>query len=275
MTTIGQARQSIADAAARTELYRLWHASQRMGATHPHSLEMMGVIQRAPTVEALRRKLLEGTQQRRPITAVLKENPRLTAPFERAILIFGEEAGTLEQSLATLTGHFKAEHRLLLRIWSKLTYPLIVSLAFIVIAPLPLVFKGQAGVYWVSVITGLALWYGFGGAAITALAAHYAKQRDFVLARLARGIATGVEAGLPLDRVVTLAVESTSHPEISAHVRRIPVRQLATQSLSETLQGCAVIPVEMNAALKVAEVSGDFSGALRKLADLYDPDRGH
>ena len=273
MTTIGSARQAVADAAARAELYRLWHAGQHMGATHPHILEMMGT-QRAPVVEALRRKLLEGTQQRREITPILKENPRLTAPFERAILIFGEESGTLEQSLASLTGHYKAEHRLLLKVWSKLTYPLIVSLAFIVIAPLPLVFMGQTGAYWVSVVTGLVVWYGFGGSAITALAAHYAGQRNFVLARLARAIATGVEAGLPLDRVVTLAVQSTSHAEISAHVRRIPAQQLASQPLSETFEGCAVIPVEMKAALRVAEVSGDFSGALRKLADLYDPGRG-
>jgi len=72
---------------------------------------------------------------------------------------------------------------------------------------------------------------------------------------------------------VTLAVQSTSHPEISAHVSRIPAQHLATQSLSETFEGCAVIPAELKAALRVAEVSGDFSGALRKLADLYDPDR--
>lgn len=273
MTTIGSARQSISDAAGRAELYRLWHTGQHMGATHPHILEMMGVIQRAPTVEALRLKLLAGTQQRRTIASILTANPRLTAPFERAILCFGEEAGTLEQSLASLTGHYKAEHRLLLKVWSKLTYPLIVSLAFIVIAPLPLVFIGRTGAYWVSVISGLAVWYGFGGSVVAGLAAHYAQQRNFVLARLARAIATGVEAGLPLDRVVTLAVQSTSHPDISAHVRKIPVQQLATQSLSETFAGCAVIPIEMSSALRVAEVSGDFSGALRKLADLYDPGR--
>src|SRR5687768_5553320 len=183
MTTIGSARQAVADAAARAGLYRLWHTGQHMGATHPHILDMIGT-QRSPVVEALRGKLLEGTRQRREITPILKENPRLTAPFERAILIFGEESGTLEQSLSSLVGHYKAEHRLLLKVWSKLTYPLIVSLAFIVIAPLPLVFMGRTSAYWVSVVTGLVLWYGFGGSAITALAAHYAGQRNFVLARL-------------------------------------------------------------------------------------------
>lgn len=245
-----------------------------MGATHPHILEMMGPIQRAPAVESLRSRLLDGTRQRRTIAAILADCPELTAPFERAILSFGEESGTLEQSLAALTGHFKAEHRLLLKIWSKLTYPLITSLAFIVIGPLPLAVAGHTGAYVLSVVMGLALWYGLGGGVVTGLAAGYASRREFVLARLARGIATGVEAGLPLDRVVTLAVHATSHADISAHIRRIPAHQLATQSLSDTFQGCAVIPVEMSAALRVAEVSGDFSGSLRKLADLYDPDRG-
>jgi type II secretory pathway component PulF len=273
MTTIGQARQAVAAAAARAELYRLWHAGQRMGAAHPHILEMMGVLGRAPVVEELRSRLLEGTRQRRTITSVLTQNPQLTAPFERAILIFGEESGTFEQSLSSLIGHFKAEHRLLRKIWSKLTYPMITSLAAIFIAPLPLLFMNRGSAYWLIVIAGLLIWYVFGGAVITGLAAKYASHRDFVLARLARALATGVEAGLPLDRVVTLAVQATSHPAISAHVGRIPVPQLATRSLSETFEGCSVIPVELNAALRVAEASGDFSGALRKLADLYDPDR--
>ena len=273
MTTIGHARQAVADAAARAELYRLWHAGQRMGATHPHVLEMMGRRTTSGTTEQLRLALLEGTRQRRTIAAIVNQHAGLLQPFERALLSFGEESGSFEQSLVTLATHFKAEHKLLARVWSRLTYPLIVSLAFIVIAPLPLVFMGRAGAYWGSVIAGLALWYLAGGSVIAALAVTYANRRDFVLARLARIIAAGIEAGLPLDRVVKLAVEATSHPQITAHVRRISNRELATQSLSETFAGCPVIPAEMTAAIKVAEVSGDFSGALRKLADLYDGDR--
>ncbi|MGQ0814496.1 MAG: type II secretion system F family protein [Gemmatimonadota bacterium] len=270
MTTIGHARQAVATAAAKTEFYRLWHTGQRMGASHLHMLEMMGKRSSAPSVEQLRLKLLAGTQQRRTIASIVKENAALLQPFEAAVLIFGEESGTLEQSLATLVTHFKAEHRLLLKVWSKLTYPLIVSLAFVVIAPLPLVFQGQARAYWISVVSGLAIWYSFGGAVIVGLAAKYANRREFVLARLARALAAGVEAGLPLDRVVTLAANSTGHPGIMAHLRKLTARQLATQPISGTFSGCMVIPAEMVAAMRVAEVSGDFSGALRKLADLYD-----
>ena len=273
MTSIGHARQAVADAAARAELYRLWHAGQRMGATHPQVLEMMGPRTASALTEQVRRALLDGTRQRRTIASIVRQHAALLQPFERALLSFGEEAGSFEQALATLAAHFKAEHRLLARVWSKLTYPLIVSLVFVVIAPLPLVFMGRATVYWSSVVAGLALWYLAGGSVIAALAATYANRRDFVLARLARLLAGGIEAGLPLDRVVELAVAATSHPQLSDHVRRIPSRQLATQPLSETFAGCPLIPAEMRAAIKVAEVSGDFSGALRRLADLYDGDR--
>lgn len=273
MTTIGQARQAVSDAAARAEFYRLWHAGLRIGATHPHILEMMDVRTGSATVESLRQALLKGTQQRRTITSIINAQERLVQPFEKGVLTFGDESGTLEQSLATLIAHFRAEHRLLRKVWSQLTYPLITSLAFVVIAPLPLIFKGQSGSYWTIVVIGLLVWYGLGGGVITMLAGRYANQREFVLARLARALAGGVEAGLPLDRVVTLAVASTAHPELNAHMRRISARQLNTQSLSQTLAGCPVIPPEMTAAIHVAEVSGDFSGALRKLADLYDGDR--
>jgi type II secretory pathway component PulF len=273
MTTIGDARQAVADAAARAELYRMWVAGQRMGATHPHILEMMGPRAKSATVETLRQKLLEGTQDRRRIGSIISANRSLLQPFEAAVLAFGEESGTLEQSLSTLVTHFKAEHRLLSRVWSKLTYPLVVSLAFIVIGPLPLFFIGQSRLYWITVASGLAAWYGFGGTVITGLAATYANRPEFVLARLGRALAAGIEAGLPLDRVATLAAEATGHPLIIAHVKTQDVRQLATRPLSDVFSGCAVIPGEMIAAMQVAEVSGDFSGALRKLADLYDPFR--
>jgi type II secretory pathway component PulF len=273
MTTIGHARQAVADAAARAELYRMWVAGQRMGATHPHILEMMGPRAKSATVETLRQELLAGTQRRRTIESIIGENRSLVHPFEAAVLKFGEESGTLEQSLTTLVAHFKAEHQLLSRVWSKLTYPLVVSLAFIVIGPLPLVFMGMTRVYWTMVAGGLAVWYGFGGGVITGMAATYSNRPEFVLARLGRALAAGIEAGLPLDRVATLAAESTGHPVIIPHVKRQDVRQLATRPLSEVFSGCAAIPGEMIAAMRVAEASGDFSGALRKLADLYDPFR--
>ena len=269
--TIGKARQAIADSAARAELYRLWHLAHRTGATHQRSLEMMGPRDRSESTESFRRALLDGARRRQTLAATLEANARLAQPLEVALLSFGEESGGLEQALKTLSIHFESEHRLLRRVWSKLTYPLISSLLAIFIVALPILVAGDTRGYVVTVAVGVALWYGFGGGAIVALATFYARKREFVLARFARALATGIEAGLPLDRVVVLAAEVSQHPDIIAHVRRFSAQQLATQSLSDTFQGSSVLPPEMQAAIKVGEVSSDFSGALARLADLYDP----
>jgi type II secretory pathway component PulF len=206
-----------------------------------------------------------------PIIAdIAAANPKLTQPFEAALLGFGEEAGSFETTLETLAAHFTMEHKLLNKVWAQLTYPLITSFVAIVIAPLPVLVFGNAGAYAVTVAIGLFAWYSFGGGVVTGFAAQYANRREFVLARLARGLAGAVEAGLPLDRAVALAAESTGHPDIIAHVRRLSQRDQATRPASETFAGCPVVPGEMIAAMKVAEVSGDFTGSLRKMAELYD-----
>jgi type II secretory pathway component PulF len=274
MTTIGHARQAVSDAQARAELYRMWHAGQRMGATHAHILETMGPRTGSPAVETWRKKLVEGSKRRRTVASLVKENSALVQKFEGALLSFGEESGTLEQTLRTLGDHYAAEHRLLLKVWSKLTYPLFTSLVAIIIAPLPLLVQGRTRTYALLVVTGLVVWYGLGGGVIAGLAAQYANRRQFVIGRLGRALASGVESGLPLDRTVLLAAESTGHPEIIGHVRRFPVQVLAGQPMSETFSGCAVIPPEVISAMKVGEMSGDYSGSLRKMAELYDGERG-
>ena len=273
MTTIAHARQAVGDAKARAEFYRVWHAGQRMGATHPHILATMGTRTGAATVEKWRQMLLEGSKKGQGIAAIVKQNPTLVQRFEGALLSFGEEAGTLEQALRTLGDHFTAEHRLLLKIWSKLTYPLFVSLIAIIIAPLPLLFMNRERSYWALVAMGLVLWFGLGGGVISALAARYAERHEFVIGRLGRALASGVEAGLPLDRTVLLAAESTGNAQIISHVRRTPAQQRGSQPMSETFAGCAIIPPEVISAMRIGEMSGDYSGSLRKMAELYDGQR--
>ena len=270
MTTIGNARQAVADAQARAEFYRLWHAGLNMGAPHAHILEMMGERRGSPKLEAWRKALLDGSKKGRDVASMVKEHPALVQKFEGALLTFGEESGSLDQTLKTLAEHFMAEHRLLLKVWSKLTYPLFVSLVAIIIAPLPLVVQGGVRSYWLLVGIGLAVWYGLGGGVIAGLAAKYANRRQFVLGRLGRALASGVEAGLPMDRTVLLAAESTGHPDIIAHVRRIPAQVRASQPMSETYRGCPIIPTDFISAMRVGEMSGDYSGSLRKMAELYD-----
>ncbi|HSJ08255.1 MAG TPA: type II secretion system F family protein [Longimicrobiales bacterium] len=270
MPTIGHARQAIADARSRAELYRMWHTGFHAGLHHARTLEAVGQRTESPATEAFRTALIAGFDRRSTLSAIVADHAALTQPFERAVLALGDEAGSLQASLATLATHFAAEHSLLRTVWSKLTYPLVTSFAAIMVAPLGLLIGGRTTAYLVIVATGFTLWYAFGGSAVAALARRYANRPAFMLARLARALAGGVEAGLPLDRVIALAAASTGHPRVIAHVRALSARQLAAQPLSETFAGCPAVPFEMIAALRVAEASGDFSTGLRKLAELYD-----
>ena len=270
MATIGQARAAVAEAKARAEMYRLWHAGHHAGLTHAAVLDTMGPRQSA-RAEEWRQKLIEGAKARRSVTQIVRQNPSLTQPFESALLTFGEESGSLEQALRSLGEHFEGEHRMLLKLWSKLTYPLLVSLVAILIAPLPLVVQGGVRTYWILVGIGLTLWYGLGGTVVDLMARRYANRRQFVLGRLGRALANGIEAGLPLERVVTLAAQVTGHPTIIAHVNRLPAKERGSRAISEIFEGCALVPPEMISAMRVGELSGDYSGSLRKMAELYDP----
>ena len=271
MTTIGHARQAVGDAKARAELYRMWQTGYRAGLSHANVLETMGERTDSPDTEAWRRKIIAGTTARRTLASIAKANSSLVQPFEAALLVAGEESGSLEQALRSLGDHFQGEHRLLLKVWSKLTYPLMVSLVAVLILPLPLVVQGMVKQYWVLVAIGLALWYGLGGSLVAVIATRYASRREFVLGRLARALANGIEAGLSLDRVVTLAADISGDSQIVTHVRKIPPRERGARPISEIFEGCDAIPPEMISAMRVGELSGDYSGSLRKMAELYDP----
>jgi type II secretory pathway component PulF len=104
------------------------------------------------------------------------------------------------------------------------------------------------------------------------VARYYGRQPKFVRGRLARALTIAVEAGLPLGRAVELAVAATDDAGIAAHVAAIPATTIATQPLARTFAGCPKIPREMVAAMEVADVTGDYSGTLKKLAELYDGD---
>jgi len=256
----------------KAELYRMWLAGYHAGLAHPRVLETLGPFGRSPTTEALRQYLLAGTKRRQALATLVRTRPALFAPFEAALLVLGEETGALEQCLRLLADYFAAEHRMMLWVKQKMSYPLIEMLAAAVIAPLPLLFTGHAGLYLPAAAAGLAAASLAGGSVLTAVARFYSRQPKFVRARLARALTIAIEAGLPLARAVELAVAATDDSAIAAHVRAIPAKTISTQPLARTFAGCPKVPREMVAAMEVADVSGDYAGTLKKLAELYDGD---
>jgi type II secretory pathway component PulF len=102
-----------------------------------------------------------------------------------------------------------------------------------------------------------------------AFANHNGNKPALVRARLARALATAIEAGLPLDRAVRLAADASANPQLKAFVHSIPQRTVSTQSLSKTLARCPHLTPEFLGVLEVAEATGDFR-VVARLADLYE-----
>ena len=254
----------------KAELYRMWYAGYRAGLSHEKVLSTVGEFRRSPSVERMRRHLLQGARKREALATAIKARPDLFVPFEAALLELGEEAGGLEEILQLLGAYFQNEHRMTLWVKKKMAYPMMNAIAAIFIAPFPVLFLGNVTAYALTVTTGLIVAMAAGGTLLAAAARSYRNRPKVVLARLCRAMAAGVEAGLSLDRVVQLAVEATDSRELAGHVARSPRQRLRGQPLAGTFSGSALVPHEMVAALQVADETGDYSNTLKKLAELYE-----
>lgn len=214
--------------------YRMWHVRQRAGLPYPD-----------------------------------EPSPHPPPPFAAALLRLGEESGHLEECLRLLAEYFAAEHRLVLTVLRKATYPFFTGVLATFVAPLPLLVFGQPFAYALTVGAGLAGWALFGGGALHAISRWYLQKPAYVLGRLLRALTIAIEAGLPLGRAVPLAAQATGSATVLAHVQAQGARVLG-QPLAATFRGCPLVPREALAALEVADVSGDYQGALRRLADLVE-----
>jgi len=219
----------------KSAYYRMWHVRQRAGLAYPD-----------------------------------QPSPGAPQPFETALVALGKESGKLEECLRLLADYFAAEDRMVLKVLRLAAYPMMTALAATFIAPLPLAFAGSGGAYLITVMAGLALWATAGGTLLTTVMRRYLGQPRFVLARLLRALTFAVESGLPLARSAALAAAASGSAGIVAHVRGVSERAAATQPLASTFAGCPYVPATAIAAMKVADASGDYSGALKKMAELYD-----
>lgn len=252
----------------RAELYRMWAQGHRAGLSHPASLEAMGARE-SPATERARQWLLRGTGRGVGIDDLVRPADAPFEDFERALLAFGDEAGALDDALRLLGDFYTSKHRLMLEVRKQLAYPLFTGLAACFIAPLPLLFFQETGLYLITALAGVA-WILLGsGALVAAIAARFGRAPALARARMARALAAAIQAGLPLDRAVRLAADASAHPGIRAFVARASDRRLATSSISDSLRGCPHLTPEFLGVLATAEATGDFS-PLARLAELYE-----
>jgi type II secretory pathway component PulF len=198
-----------------------------------------------------------------------RDPPSPLEPFEHALLTMAEESGKLEEVLEHLAEFHFRQYKMILKVKQWLTYPMFTALAAIFIAPLPLVFRGQVSAYWVSVISGLALWFFAGGVILARLAQSYQMRPPFVRARFARTLALCIAAGLPLGRSAVLAAEASGDAALIHHLRQFGEKALTSQPLTVTLAGSPIVTPEFHGTLLVGEQTGDFA-PLGRLAAMYE-----
>ena len=246
----------------------MWAVGHSAGFAHPKSLETMGPRASANT-ERVRAWLLEGTTRGRPLAELLRSGGTRFEEFERALLTLGEESGRLDDAFRLLGDFYTKKHQLMLWVKKKMAYPLFTGLAACFIAPLKLAFTGRAVAYFAFAFGAAALLLATSGSLVAAVAASYGRKPPLARARMARALATAVEAGLTLPRAVKLAADASASPEIRAFVQRYSEKQLSARSISVSLAGCPHLTPDFLGMLDVAERTGDFM-QLTRLAELYE-----
>lgn len=206
------------DGRDRAEFDRGWRMGLSAGLSHPMILSKS--LARGGLAGRIRKSLLEGTTRGEGIASLVRRAPRLFEPFESALLTMGEESGQLDHMLTHLADFHTRQYKVILAVRKWMSYSMFVSLFAVVALPLPLVFQGKVGAYWVAASSGLVLWFFAGGTVFAGLAQRYQRRPQFVRARFARTLTLCVGAGLPLPRALLLAGDASGDPALAAHLRR-------------------------------------------------------
>jgi len=257
------------DARDRGLLYRTWAAAHRAGLSHAMALAHPIGPPSAPT-DAVRMYLAEGTVRGSSIARLTDERTASFETLERALLLLGEETGTLDQSFGWLAQHFDRRHREITRASAKAIYPLVVSLVAAVLLPIPMLVRGELRAYAITAALALAGWFAMAAGLYAALVQRAMRKPELVRARLARGLCTAIEAGVPLDQAVHLGVAAADSPDVTAHVATMTRERIRSQPLARTFAGCPHVPSAFLAALNIAEETGDHRTTIGRLAELYE-----
>jgi type II secretory pathway component PulF len=262
------AYRTLDDSRHRAEFYRMWRTGLSAGFVHPKSFETMGPRQ-APSVEEVRQWLLAGTKRGRGVTELVRSGGKRFEEFERALIPLGDEAGKLDDTLRILGDFFTKKHKLMLWVKKQMAYPFFTALFACFIAPFQLLVFGHTRAYLVAAGSAVALLLSSAGSLVLAVAARYGRKPPLARARMARALATAIEAGLPLGRALRLAGDASANDEIRAFVAAKSERQLTGGTIAATLAGCPHLTPDFIAVVATAERTGDFSTVTR-LAELYE-----
>ncbi len=247
----------------------MWLSGASAGFTVPKILELMGP-RSAPHVESARRWILDGTTRGDDVARVVQRGGARFESFERSLLVLGDESGSMEKSLRLLAEFYQKKYQMMLFVRKQMAYPLFTGIIATFVAPFSLLYFGHVAAYVGMVALGLAGWVVSGGAIVLWAANRFGRKPQLVRARLARGLVTAIEAGLPLARAVRLAAGASADPDVERYFAALNERTLGGSALVATFAGCPHMAPDFMAVLEVAEKTGDFGGSIGRLATLYE-----
>jgi type II secretory pathway component PulF len=247
----------------RAELYRAWSTGLAAGLSSQVVLDQMGTIS-FPSVEEVRRYLVVGSGQGKSVTALVKARPNLFEPFEGAVLIAGDEAGTTGASLRLLTDYFARENRLRLRVRNTLGYPVFLGLLTAFGLPFLMLPMSPNKTYVKAIVGLLAAFLLLGGLFIGMLGSMLLGTPSVTRARFLQVLALTIEAGVPVGRAVRLAVDASGNPRLREHIKKRSERDLSTTPLATLFEGCAEVSQGLIGQMMVADATGEYRGTLAR-----------
>ena len=255
----------------RAEFYRAWHAGCSAGLTHHATLSALAPSP-SPSVEALRRCIVDGTDAGRSVVSAIATAPGALATFEAALLAASEASGTLDAALRLLADHFGYEYKRTLRVRILMGYPIFLW----VVASFAIPIVGLHVQGWQRYLTTVGLWLAalflVGGVPIRAISGILLESPQRVGVRVARVLAMLLAAGAPRGRAVRAAVDASGGADLKRHFAKRSERDLNTIPLATLFEGSRAIPAALLSQMRIADVTHDYQDTLGRYAEMAEHD---
>lgn len=255
-------------------------------------------------LEHFRDSLSEG----KPLSHAMEQLPATFDPVMVNVVKAGEEAGTLEQSLADMTLMIKRDMALSDSIRASLIYPGFIMLVFggmlalILVFVVPRIAKVFTGLkvvlptptkiliqvsdfllnYYLFIIIGLILFV------VGAVMLYRAKRRKMIafllnmpflrsigrqidLTRFSRSMALLLHAGIPIGDALDLSAKVVNKKEVAAIIDGMKHAVDQGKPMSDALEHAQdIVPSVMKRIIQTAEASGTLDKTMQELADYFE-----
>lgn len=278
LTVFGALRQ-LDEPRYRAEFYRAWALAAEGGLAHLAALEQMEPSG-SDAIEEVRRHLLIGIRQDRPVATLVRTRPKLFDPLETAVLASGADDVT-PHALRLLTDYYTREYQRLLRVRLLMGYPIFFGVVASFMLPLPILYRSGPRPYMIAIGITLAVFLLVGGVPIALISTSLVNTAANVQARFVRAFLVSLETAMtaanalaegPPGRALRLAAEVSGSSALRRHLEKRSKRELQTIPLATLLDGCREVPASLLGQMRVADTTGDYLGTLRRYeATQLDP----